>query len=190
MSPNSDSEQCTESKLSRVHSTPTLGPASAHTARAQHRVTGLTRPCLRPGPVASQAWLGRVATHARSCGSTRPVMLQRTPSRVARCAMRRVAAPPARAVTRRVAASLAVSCAQQAVSWPCPRPYRSLSRDTTQRPSHPPVTIRPFVLRHNPPAARPSSARRLPYLRAGRVAGQVLGRIVAQSGRVLVVSWA
>ena len=88
----------------------------------------------------SQAWLGHVAAHAHA------------PCRRA----------PARATGPRVAASPTVSRAQPAVSWPC----RNLSRDITQRPSRPPVTIRPFVLRHNPPAARPSHACRLP-LRPG-----------------------
>ena len=48
--PNSDSEQCTESKLSRVHSAPTLSPAYA-----------LIAPCHKPGPAVSQAWPDRVA---------------------------------------------------------------------------------------------------------------------------------
>ena len=131
--PNSDSEQCTKSKLSRVHSAPILGPAYAHTA-----------PCRWPGRVAGLAW---------QCRSTRPAVSQRTPAH-------RVAAPP-RALLR------AVSRSQQVVSWPCPRPCRNLSCDTTQRPSRPPVTIRLFVSRHNPPAARPSRAHRSP-LRVGR----------------------
>ena len=50
---NSDSEQCTESNLSRVHSAPTLGPGCAHPTRA-----------LRPGRAHSPRWApcsGRVA---------------------------------------------------------------------------------------------------------------------------------
>ena len=74
--PNSDSEQCTESKLSRVHSAPILGPAYAHTA-----------PCRWPGRVAGLAW---------QCRSTRPAVSQRTPAH-------RVAAPPPRSAARRVA---------------------------------------------------------------------------------------
>ena len=54
--PNSDSEQCTESKLSRVHSAPTLGLACAHTVRVLRCVAGLAWPCHRPGLAVSQAW--------------------------------------------------------------------------------------------------------------------------------------
>ena len=64
---NSYSKQCTESKLSQVHSAPTLGPACAHTTCALRRVAGLARPCRRLGPAVSQAWPGRVAAHAQSC---------------------------------------------------------------------------------------------------------------------------
>ena len=96
----------------------------------------------------SQAWPGHVAAHA---------------GRV----VRHVNEPPARAVACHVAASPTMSHAQPAVSWPCPQPYRNLSRDTTQRPSRSPVTIRPTVSRHNSPTARPSCARRSP-LHAGR----------------------
>ena len=46
--PNSDSEQCTESKLSRVHKVHTLAQPAC------------TAPCHRPGLAVSQAWLGRV----------------------------------------------------------------------------------------------------------------------------------
>ena len=56
-------------------------------------------------------------------------------------------------------------------------------RDTTQRPSIMPVTIRPFVSRHSPSAARPSRARRL-LLRAGRSYRSFLGRVVASPHRV------
>ena len=52
--PNSDSEQCTESKLSRMHSAPTLGPGCAQAASAMHHVMELTGPYPSPLP-------GRVA---------------------------------------------------------------------------------------------------------------------------------
>ena len=57
-----------------------------------------------------------------------------------------------------------------------------LYHDTTQQPSRVPITIRPFVSRHNPSAARTSRARRLP-LRAGRPCRtwRRLGRIVGES---------
>ena len=66
--PNSDSEQCTESKLSRVHSAPTLGPACTHTAL-----------CCRPSLAMSQAWPGRVVAHAWPCCA----LCRRVPSRAA-----------------------------------------------------------------------------------------------------------
>ena len=155
--PNNDSEQCIESKLSQEHSAPTLGPACAHTAPC--RKPGLA--VSKPGLVVSKAWPGRVAGLAWSCRSARLAVSQRTPGRVAVHA----SAPcrtPASVAAHRVLASPAVSCSQLAVSWPCPRPCRSLSCDTTQRPSRPPVTIHPFVSQHNPPAVRPSSERRSP----------------------------
>ena len=126
---NSDLEQCTESKLSRVHSAPTLGPACTHTA-----------PCPKPGPVVSQAWPSRVAAQTWSCRTALPVVSHRTLGRVAHCTVRHVAAPPVHAAAHCVVASLVVSRAQPAVLWSCPRSYRSLSRDTTQRPSRPLVT--------------------------------------------------
>ena len=43
--PNSDSEKCTDSKLSRVHSAPTLGLGCADTMHALRRVAGLARSC-------------------------------------------------------------------------------------------------------------------------------------------------
>ena len=70
--PNSDSEQCTESKLSRVHNAPTLGPACAHAACLAGRVVVHQAPCRRPGPA----------------------MYQRTPDRVARCASNAVSPRP------------------------------------------------------------------------------------------------
>ena len=131
-------------------------------------------PCRKPGLVVSKpglavskAWPGRVAGLAWSCRSALLAVSQRTPGRVAvhsRAPCRRA---PASVAAHRVSASPAVSCAQLAVSWPCPRLCRSLSCDTTQRPSRPLVTIRPFVSQHNPPAVRPSSERRSP-LRAHR----------------------
>ena len=53
--PNSDSEQCIESKLSRVHSAPTLGPACVHTACALRRVVGLAWPCHNARPAVLRA---------------------------------------------------------------------------------------------------------------------------------------
>ena len=61
--PNSDSEQCTESKLGWVHQVHTLTQAARTAPRpcAQRRVAGLAWPCRRPGPAVSWPLLGRVA---------------------------------------------------------------------------------------------------------------------------------
>ena len=78
--PNSDSEQCTESKLSRVHNAPTLGPACAHTrmhsakagrvalCRGAHwpRVVALPRPCRSLWPTVSWPCRRRVAARTRA----------------------------------------------------------------------------------------------------------------------------
>ena len=85
--PNSDSEQCTESKLSRVHSAPNLGLACVRTA-----------PCRRPGLAVSQAWPGRVAAHAQSCHSARSTVSSDVP--------RAVSPRPSLAAARRVAGPL------------------------------------------------------------------------------------
>ena len=118
--PNSDSEQCTKSKLSRMHNAPTLGPACAHIGSALHHVAGLARPCRRLGPTVSQRTPGHVAAHAQPCLALFHEQCSRTPSRSA---------------ARRVAASLAVSRAQSSVSWPCSRPCRGLSRSYRGCPS-------------------------------------------------------
>ena len=83
--PNSDSEQCTESKLSRVHSAPTLGLACAHTARALCLVAGLARSCHNAVPRA-------MSSHpcARCCEPCRSL-----PDPVARTTDRIVAVSPA-----------------------------------------------------------------------------------------------
>ena len=118
---NSDSEQCTESKLSPVHSAPTLDPAYAHTA-----------PYRRPGPAVSQA---------------PPAVLLR-PRAHWRAVSQAVCCVPCRAPYRRVGHRVARPLSRiMALPSAMPR----LSRDTTQRPSRVPVTIRPFVSRHNPP---------------------------------------
>ena len=59
---NSDSEQCTESKLSRVHSAPTLGPSCTRTAS-----------CRRPGLAVSQRApvVSHIVPHAVSLRVTR-----------------------------------------------------------------------------------------------------------------------
>ena len=118
---------------------------------------------LRVHCTVSQAWPGRVTG---------------APCRVA---------APTRALARRVAGRVlrAVLCI---VSWrrvpfhAPPAPYRGaplrrivapplvvsrLSRDTTQRPSRPPVTIQFIVSQHTPPIAKPSRAGRLPCAQAG-----------------------
>ena len=77
---NSDSEQCTGSRPSRVHSAPTLGLACAHTAPALRRVAGLAWSCRRPDLVVSQAWPGLVTAHAWPCRAL--------------CSAHRVAPPP------------------------------------------------------------------------------------------------
>ena len=108
---NSDSKQCSKSKLGQVHSVHTLDSGCARTAprlRALHHVAGLPRPyCGLP--------LGRVAA--------------RTDCVVARTG--RVASR-LRELLRVVSqASSAVSCARSAVSWPCPtvsRPPPGASR--------------------------------------------------------------
>ena len=69
--PNSDSEQFTESKLSRVHSAPTLGPGCARTAprpRTQCALGTVSWPCRSARPAIS--WPCR-CRHARTGGPCR-----------------------------------------------------------------------------------------------------------------------
>ena len=128
----SDSEQCTKSKLSRVHSAPTLGPACAHYAVSQAwpgRVVGLARPCLKLGPAVSQAWPGRVPGAPCRVAAPTSALARRVPSRVLRVVShtgRRIAHP-----LRRIVA--------------LPPVVSRLSRDTTQLPRIPLVTIQPIV---------------------------------------------
>ena len=125
--PNSDSEQCTESKLSRVHSAPILGPACTHTT-----------PCRRlgpPGHVAGLALQCRSAHERASASCRRP------------CAICHVA--------HRIVSQSAVLHALYAASWRFPWPcctclviqpddqaaflsrYNLLYRDTLpKQPSH------------------------------------------------------
>ena len=176
--PNSDSEQCIESKLSRVHSAPTLGPACAHTAL-----------CGKPSMAMSQAWPGRVAGLAQPCHRLGPAMSQRplkrwrAVSQVMCCASCRTLYRHAR---RHVARPL------RRIVTPPPVVSR-LSRDTTQQPNRALVTIRPFISRHNPPAARPSRTRRSPLCR-GRPCSMGLSAVSQAESSALswpnpTVSW-
>ena len=78
--PNRYSKQCPESKLSRVHSVPTLGPASVHTT-----------PCRRPGLTVSQCTPCRVAHCALRVVSSCP----HTCFRAYRSSLRCIVALPA-----------------------------------------------------------------------------------------------
>ena len=114
---NSDLEQCTESKLSRVHQVHTLaqpvrtGPAhyaqAARTAPAGHRVVESAGPCRGPLPSRVASLDGRVAglvDRVAGCIATHPAPR-----------------PCAHAVSRaavRVAASSVVSWRTVAVSQP------------------------------------------------------------------------
>ena len=129
--PNSDSEQCTKSKLSRVHSAPTLGPACVHTA---------PRPCHRPGPIVSRVYeaitlCARTSWHVLSCAVSRPsVMIQ---------ILYRDTSPLPRVMSSRRASCHGTSCAVSqpccVVSQPKGRPtqsqYKILYRDLRQ-PGH------------------------------------------------------
>ena len=96
--------------------------------------------------VMSQAWPGHVAGLAPPCSMTGPTASQ-TPSAVC-CS-------PCRALYQR--AGRRVACPMHRIVV-LPPAVPHLSSDTTQRPSRPPIMIRPFILRHNPPAAKPSRA--------------------------------
>ena len=127
---NSDSEQCTESKLSRVHSAPTLGPACAHTVCALYRVAGLAWSCCRPGPAMSQAPLAALLRpHTRRVAGR---VLCTVLSLRASCR-----APPA-----------PYHGAPCAVSWHLPRPCRAcLAIQPSSQAMRVGSTRRPAVLR-------------------------------------------
>ena len=63
--PNSDSEQCTESKLGRVHNAHTHGPGCAQTARALQCVVARAGPYRGPLPCCVAPVPGRVAACTR-----------------------------------------------------------------------------------------------------------------------------
>ena len=200
--PNSDSEQCTESKLSRVHSAPTLSP-SCGTLRTHCIQVAWTARAGRCVVAVLQHTPGCVAAHARPCRNARPAVLW-----LYRCAQARVGAPcssvaafaPGQdtiflyrdssplplapcAVLR---AHSAVLRAHAAVSQRCRLLYGDLKVT--------PPTIQFFLSRHSPPTARPSRARaalpvRRPTIshaswpcrgRAVAVLWHMLGRIVAE----------
>ena len=103
----------------------------------------------------SQAWPCRVAGLASPCRRTGPTVSQAPPA---------VCCSPCRALYRR--AGRRVACPMRRIVA-LPPAVSHLSSDTTQRPSRPPITIRPFVSRHNPLETRPSRACLSP-LRAGQ----------------------
>ena len=136
--PNSDSEQCTESKLGWVHQVHTLTQAARTAPRpcAQRRVAGLAWPCRRPGLAVSQAWPGRVVApsrpcrrHRRSCHRPSLGRITAVP-RAPLCALCRAY----RSSVRRIAALL-----------------RAASRYNPAT-KLPPVTIQFIISRHSPPA--------------------------------------
>ena len=158
--PNSDSEQCTESKLSRVHSAPTLGPACAHTTRALHRVASLAQSCHRPGLAIS--W---------PCVDTRPRTLLRAISQAPR---------PCRAPVVRVAALL-----RRVVGhWrgpPLARPLVVLRPKRLPPPPSPSLDTNLYRDSPWPAKARFAHAAARPCSRAGR--------IVALPHRVMGLAW-
>ena len=154
---NSDSEQCTKSKLSRVHNTPTLGPGCAQAA--------CTVPCCGarwavtwppPRPCRASAWLCRCA-HAMS---------QR---RVARCVARR--ATPCRSPSGRIARLLGSIVAHA-------RPYRSFAvrRVAACLTIHP--AARPPSC-HDMPICIATHSQRLDHARARRSPCAQAGRVAA-----------
>ena len=91
----------------------------------------------------------------------------------------------ARRVAHRIIAQGTLSRAPWAVSWHLPQPCRACIATHPTAWPRAPVTIRPFVSRHNPPAARPFRAPRLLCAQAGRIVA-CLGCIVVVSP---AVSW-
>ena len=114
-----------------------MHPPLAQPARALRHVAGLAWPCRNTHPAVSQRTLDRVAGCVSGALSSRPC---------ARCCVYR--------------SSLRCIVA-------LPSAVSRMSRDTTQRPSCPPVTIQFIVSRHTPLAARSSRERHSP-LCAGR----------------------
>ena len=99
---NSDSKQCPKSKLSRVHSAPTLGPGCVHTAHWAGHVVAHQASCRRPPPIVS--WPSSrlcLRPHRALCRASCP------------CA-------PTRAAVRHVTASSAVSRASRPYCGTCP----------------------------------------------------------------------
>ena len=131
--PNSDSEQCTESKLSRVQQVHTQ---AARTMRFRRCVVASAGPCSGPLPGRIVAEPGHVASLA-----SRVLGLA---GRVVGCIATHLALRPCecRNPQRRIVAL------RGRVAGPCPRSYRSLVA--------PPVTIQRIVSRHTsltrPPA--------------------------------------
>ena len=92
-SSNSDSKQCSESKLGQVHSMHTHGPGCAHAARWAGRIAlcrGLAQPYrgLAPGRIVASAWSCR-SVHRPCCVLSRTLsyaqsraVSERLPSRV------------------------------------------------------------------------------------------------------------
>ena len=138
---------------------------------------------MRAHCAVSQAWPSRVTGLAQPCRSARPVVSQRTPGRVA--AHARLCHAPCCSLP-----SCVERIAGRIVSFP--RPCRAC------------LAIQPndqatFLSRYNllPQQLGPRACAARPCARAGRVVGplslvvgRVLSHIVAQSGRVLAVSWA
>ena len=172
--PNSDSEQCTESKLGRVHSAHTHGPGCAHAAsvlrpghahnamsqRTLASYPGKARPChervaARTGRVASRVVrarchvVGRVSYGHAVVSITIQILYRNTGPYRAPC---RARARP----YRRPCHSTLLPCSS-AISQPCCAILRCKR--------WPPATIQFFVSRLTPSQAM--RARRLP-LRAGR----------------------
>ena len=193
---NSDSEKCTESKLSRVHSASTLGPACAHITRALRRVATHARPCRSAHPAMSQRTPSHVAAHARPYRG-RVTARTRTPCRrattfkpghdtifvsrlesLAACTTRRVARAQRRIVAH-------------------PAPYRSLYRcpycDTNATPSHETNFCIATLTSNGKALARASRSIATLTPRAGwsyrRPPGRVVACIVALPRRVVGVAW-
>ena len=97
--PNSDSEQCIESRLGWVHRVHTLNPSCAHAARWASRVVAHQATCRRPPPTAS--W-----PSSRSCRSAH--RLCRRPGH-ASCR---------HALAHAAARSIVVSSVVSRASWP------------------------------------------------------------------------
>ena len=161
--PNSDSEQCTESKLSRVHSAPTLGPGCAQAARALRRVMARARPYRSPLPghvVPVPECVVAVLLRTRACW--RAVL----PPPCRDTKLYRDAEAPAARIARHVAAHVVVSRPKK---WP-------------------PTTIQ-FLYRDSPLAR--SCARALPHApRIGRLCRRSYhGHLLAVSQACSAVSW-